>query len=395
MIHRRRPEGSCWAPIAGLGERRHADRGDGQRDARRADRHRHPQRLDETNKVSQDERSHNQASVLAAQSQEQLRSDPGSTLNALAATPHEYTQTVGGTTYKINQSARFVNGSAALPAVMMTGSPRVAIIIPLRDKVQLTARCLTSILAKTDYPHYEILLVDNQSREPETLAYLQQMSQHRHIRTLAFDQTFNFSAINNFAVNHTEREYLLFLNNDTEIIAPGWLRAMLEHITRQEVGVVGAKLLYPNRTVQHAGVVMGISGFCDHAYRNFPAADPGYFGQLQVVRNCSVVTGACMLTRKTLFQAVGGFEAQHLPVAFNDVDLCLKILEKGYLVVWTPDALLYHHEYSSRGDDREDCEKYIRLHEAMAYMTKKWAHYLEHDPYYNPNLTRLFDNYGF
>jgi GT2 family glycosyltransferase len=250
-------------------------------------------------------------------------------------------------------------------------------------------------MAKTDYSHYEIMLVDNQSREPETLAYLQQMSRHRNIRTLAFDQAFNFSAINNFAVNHTEQEYLLFLNNDTEIIAPGWLRAMLAHLTRKEVGVVGAKLLYPNRTIQHAGVVMGISGLCDHAYRYFPADDPGYFGQLQVVRNCSVVTGACMLTRKTLFQAVGGFEAQQLPVAFNDVDLCLKILEKGYLVVWTPDALLYHHEYSSRGDDREDPEKYLRLNAEMAYMKKKWARYLEHDPYYNPNLTRLFVNYGY
>ena len=277
----------------------------------------------------------------------------------------------------------------------LTGSPKVAIIIPLRDKVQLLARCLTSILAKTDYPHYEILLVDNQSREPETLAYLQQMSQHRQIRTLAFDQAFNFSAINNFAVNQTAREYLLFLNNDTEIIAPGWLRAMLEHITREEVGVVGAKLLYPNRTVQHAGVVLGISGLCDHAYRYFPADDPGYFGQLQVVRNCSVVTGACLLTRKTLFQAVGGFEAQQLPVGFNDLDLCLKILEKDYLVVWTPYALLYHHEYASRGDDREAREKYIRFNAEKAYMKKKWGHYLDHDPYYNPNLTRLFTNYGF
>ena len=277
----------------------------------------------------------------------------------------------------------------------LTASPKVAIIIPFRDKVQLLVRCLTSIMAKTDYPHYEIMLVDNQSREPETLAYLQQLSHHRSIRVLAYNQAFNFSAINNFAVAHTDRKYLLFLNNDTEIIAPGWLRAMLEHITREEVGVVGAKLLYPDQTIQHGGVVMGIIRICGQTYRYFPADHPGYFGQLQVVRNCSAVTGACMLTRKSLFQAVGGFEAEHLPVAFNDIDLCLKILEKGYLVVWTPYALLYHHEYSSRGDDREARGKYIRFNAEMAYMEKKWGHAMDRDPYYNPNLTRLFENYGF
>jgi GT2 family glycosyltransferase len=277
----------------------------------------------------------------------------------------------------------------------LTASPKVAIIIPFRDKVQLLVRCLTSIMGKTDYPHYEIMLVDNQSREPETLAYLQQLSHNRNIRVLAYNQAFNFSAINNFAVAHTDRKYLLFLNNDTEIISPGWLRAMLEHITREEVGVVGAKLLYPNQTIQHGGVVMGIMRICDHPYRYFPADHPGYFGQLQVVRNCSAVTGACLLTRKSLFQAVGGFEAEHLPVALNDIDLCLKILEKGYLVVWTPYALLYHHEYSSRGDDRESREKYIRSNAEMAYMEKKWGHSIDYDPYYNPNLTRLFENYGF
>lgn len=278
-------------------------------------------------------------------------------------------------------------------------NPKVSIIIPFRDKVKLLESCVTSIITKTEYQNYEVILVNNQSEDDKTAAYLDQLSDYPVIRIISYEHAFNFSAINNFAVGQTNADYIVFLNNDTEVIAPGWLSAMMEHMTRKEVGAVGAKLIYYDHTIQHAGVIMGITNICGHAFRRFPADHPGYFGQLQTVRNCSAVTGACMLVKKAIFQAVGGFDQQNLPISFNDVDLCLKILEAGYLIVWTPYALLYHREYSSRGDDRDlqgsSREKYQRVIAELGFIEKKWGRYIENDPYYNPNLTRLFENYGF
>jgi O-antigen biosynthesis protein len=278
-------------------------------------------------------------------------------------------------------------------------SLQVSIIIPFRDKVDLLEKCIVNILTKTDYKNYEIILINNRSKEKDTLAFLEKIADHPAIRIYSYDHDFNFSAINNFAVAQSAADYLVFLNNDTEVIAPEWLTAMMEHMTRKEVGAVGAKLIYYDGTIQHAGVIMGITQICGHAFRRFPADHPGYFGQLQVVRNCSAVTGACMLVRKEIFQAVGGFDADHLPVGYNDIDLCLKMLHAGYLIVWTPYALLYHREYSSRGDDRDVQDKtrehYQRVIDELAFIEHKWACYIEHDPYYNPNLTRLFENYGF
>lgn len=277
--------------------------------------------------------------------------------------------------------------------------PKVSIIIPFRDKVQLLERCVTSILTKTDYQNYDVIMVNNHSEDKETAAYLDEISGNPAIRILSYEHAFNFSAINNFAVMQTDADYIVFLNNDTEVITPGWLSAMMEHMTRKEVGAVGAKLIYYDHTIQHAGVIIGITNICGHAFRRFPADHPGYFGQLQAVRNCSAVTGACMLVKKAIFQAVGGFDQKNLPISFNDVDLCLKILEKGYLIVWTPYALLYHHEYASRGDDRDlqgsSRKKYQRVIAELDFFEKKWGRYIDNDPYYNPNLTRLFENYGF
>jgi GT2 family glycosyltransferase len=276
---------------------------------------------------------------------------------------------------------------------------QVSIIIPFRDQVNLLENCLVSILTKTDYKNYEVMLVNNQSKEKETFAYLEKISDHPAIHLFSYDHDFNFSAINNFAVSQTNSDYLVFLNNDTEVISPEWLTAMMEHMTRKEVGAVGAKLIYYDRTIQHAGVIMGITQICGHAFRRFPADHPGYFGQLQVVRNCSAVTGACMLVKKAIFQAMGGFDSHNLPVGYNDIDLCLKILTAGYLIVWTPYALLYHREYSSRGDDRDlqgrSRQNYQRIIAELEFFEKKWSRYIDNDPYYNPNLTRLFENYGF
>jgi O-antigen biosynthesis protein len=278
-------------------------------------------------------------------------------------------------------------------------NPKVSIIIPFRDKVQLTAKCVTSLISKTDYQAYEVVLVDNQSQEPQTMAYLEEIAGHPAIRLLNYDHPFNFSAINNYAVEKSDADYIVFLNNDTEVIAHTWLSAMMEHMIREEVAAVGAKLLYYDNTIQHAGVVMGITNTCGHAFRHFPADHPGYFSQLQVVRNCSAVTAACMLVKKAIFQEVGGFDQKNLPVSFNDVDLCLKILDKGYLIVWTPYAVLYHEEHSSRGDDRKllgsSRDHYKRITAELDFIEKEWGRYINHDPYYNPNLTRLFENYGY
>ncbi len=278
-------------------------------------------------------------------------------------------------------------------------NPKVAIIIPFRDKVQLTAKCVTSLISKTDYQDYEVILVNNQSREPQTLAYLEEIAGHPAVRRLDYDHPFNFSAINNFAVEKSDADYIVFLNNDTEVIAPAWLSAMMEHMIREEVAAVGAKLLYYDNTIQHAGVVMGITNTCGHAFRHFPADHPGYFSQLQVVRNCSAVTAACMLVKKAIFKEVGGFDQENLPVSFNDVDLSLKIIDKGYLIVWTPYAVLYHQEHSTRGDDRKllasSRNHYKRITAELDFIEKKWGRYINHDPYYNPNLTRLFENYGY
>ncbi len=275
---------------------------------------------------------------------------------------------------------------------------RVSIIVPFRDAPGLLRRCLTSILSKTAYAHYDILLINNGSTQPETFAYLEDVSRRPRCAVHDFPGDFNFAAIVNFAVEKTPADYILILNNDTEVIDPEWLTAMMEHIQRPEVGVVGAKLLYPDNTVQHAGVVIGIGGTAGHSFKHFPGDHPGYCGFLNVVRNCSAVTGACMLFRKEVFVQVGGFDALHLPINYNDIDFCLKAREHGYLVVWTPFARLYHYENASKGrdfDHRPADPAYGRQRAAeAAYFHRRWPQVLAHDPYYNPNLTRRRTNYA-
>lgn len=253
---------------------------------------------------------------------------------------------------------------------------KISIIIPVRDRVDLLKRCLNSINTLTSYAPYEIVIVDNESRTEETRDFL---SSVKH-RVLEFDGPFNFSAINNFAVERTESPWLLFLNNDTEVIDGDWLTILAEHVQRPEVGAVGPRLLYPDDTVQHAGIVVGVGGIAEHAFRGFPAESPGVCRQLQVTRNYSAVTGACLLTRREVFNKVGGFDEERLPVTFSDVDLCLKIRKAGYLVVYTPFARLYHHESACRRRTVEPLETEV--------MRERWAPVLEYDPYYNPNLSR-------
>jgi GT2 family glycosyltransferase len=253
---------------------------------------------------------------------------------------------------------------------------KISIIIPVRDRVELLARCLDSIQRETSYSPYEIVVVDNDSQTEEARAYLSGL---KH-RVLHYGGPFNFSAINNFAVEQTESPWLLFLNNDTEVIESDWLTIMAEHIQRPEVGAVGPRLLYPDDTVQHGGIVVGVGGIAEHAFRGFPAEAPGVCRQLQVTRNYSAVTGACLLTRRDVFNKVHGFDEERLPVTFSDVDLCLKIRRAGYLIVYTPFAKLYHHESGTRRRTVEPLETEV--------MRERWADLLEYDPYYNPNLSR-------
>jgi GT2 family glycosyltransferase len=255
----------------------------------------------------------------------------------------------------------------------LDGEPSVAVIIPIRDRVDLLHRCVESIERRSSYRNHEVVVVDNGSREPETLEYLASLRG----RVLRYPHKFNFSKIVNFAVSQVRTDFALFLNNDTEIIAADWIEAMLEHGQRPEVAAVGARLLYPSGKPQHEGVVVGVGG---GFAANVACGD--YFGLGQVIRNVSAVTAACMLTRAEVFRELGGFE-ERLRVAFSDVDFCLRAREKGYLIVYTPYALLYHHEGATRGkvhplqDDR--------------FFRERWGGY--QDPYYSPKLdpNRLYE----
>jgi len=253
---------------------------------------------------------------------------------------------------------------------------KISIIIPVRDRIDLLTRCVDSLTAKTSYQNYEIVIVDNDSQSDEAREYF---AKTKH-RVLNFSGPFNFSALNNFAVEQTESPWLLFLNNDVEVIEIDWLSLMAEHIQRPEVGAVGPRLLYPDNTVQHAGVVIGVGGVAEHAFKGWPGEVLGVCRQLQVIRNYSAVTGACLLTRRDVFEKVGGFDEARLPVAFNDVDLCLKMRAQGYRIVYTPFARLFHHELASRRRIAEAVETDV--------IRERWNDVLQRDPYYNPNLSR-------
>lgn len=205
------------------------------------------------------------------------------------------------------------------------------------------------------------------------------------VRIVEWKMPFNYSAINNFAVSITDGEVVLFLNNDTEVINPDWLERMLEHALRRDIGAVGAKLYYPDGTIQHAGVVVSIGGVADHAFKGFEMGSSGYFGNLKTIRNVSAVTGACLMTRREVFNEVTGFD-DSLVVAYNDVDFCLRLRAKGYLILWTPFAELYHYEYKTRRYPSSSMEIKRERRERKLYQ-KKWRCVLrKSDPYYNPNL---------
>ena len=271
--------------------------------------------------------------------------------------------------------------------------PLVSLIVPTRDRLQLLRTCIEGILHKTDYSNLELVIVDNESCEPETLVYLQSLSGDSRVRMLHAPGPFNFSALNNLAVASAAGDIVGFINNDIEVIEPNWLKEMVSQAIQPGVGAVGAKLLYPDGRVQHAGVIVGLGGVAGHSHKYFPGSDFGYFCRLHLTYNVSCVTAACMLMPKKVFQEIQGFDEVNLTVAFNDVDLCLKIREAGYSIIWTPYAELCHHESASRGSD-EDPKKVERATQEKEYMKKRWGNILLNDPFYSPNLTLDYENYA-
>jgi GT2 family glycosyltransferase len=264
--------------------------------------------------------------------------------------------------------------------------PVVSIIIPTRNAWQLTKQCIDSIRRLTTYPSYEIILVDNGSNDEEALGYFAQLERENTVRILRDNQPFNYAALNNGAVKIAQGTVLVLLNNDTEIISPDWLTRMVSLALQPGVGGVGAKLLFPNNTIQHGGVVMGLGGLAGHAHLNFPRSSAGYVGRAALTQNFSAVTGACLVVRKELYERVGGLNEQDLAIAYNDVDFCLKLTRLGLRNVWTPFAELYHHESATRGYETTP-EKMKRFQSEKSYMLQKWRSEIDMDPAYSQNLT--------
>jgi GT2 family glycosyltransferase len=267
------------------------------------------------------------------------------------------------------------------------------VIVPTRDRAELLAQCARGVLEETDYGPLEFIVVDNDSVEPETAELFERLRQDPRVRILPSPGPFNFSALNNFAVTEAKGEVLLLLNNDISVIQPHWLDAMIAHAIRPNVGAVGARLLFPDGKVQHAGVAIGVGGVAGHLAYNLPGDTGGYYNHLTTTRNMSAVTAACLAIRKAVYEEVGGLDAEKLKVAFNDVDLCLKIRKAGYDIVWTAQAELYHHESASRGEDLAPAAQ-ARFNAEVAVMRERWGDTLKSDPFYGPLFDRHRSDYA-
>lgn len=272
--------------------------------------------------------------------------------------------------------------------------PLVSLLIPTRDKVELIETAVRSILEKSTYQNYEILILDNGSIEETTLKYFAAIqAQDSRVRVLRWDFPFNYSAINNFGASQAKGEILGLINNDIEVISPEWLSEMVSHALRPEIGCVGAKLYYPDETLQHAGVLLGVGGVANHAHLRSPRSSLGPFARLTSVQNFSAVTAAVLLVKKSTFNQVNGLNEKDLTIAFNDVDFCLRVRQLGLRNVWTPYAELYHYESISRGSE-DNPEKLARFNAEVEYMQTTWGSLLEQDPMYNPNLNRNKPDYS-
>ncbi len=265
-------------------------------------------------------------------------------------------------------------------------APKVTLIVPTRDQCALLRRCIESIVDKTRYPNWEMLVVDNDSREEATHGYFAEIARDPRIRILRYPHPFNYSAINNFAVRQADGVFVGLINNDVEVIEPDWLTELVSQAARPGIGAVGARLLYGNGRVQHAGLVLGVMGVAGHGHKYFPRNASGYHGYTHMVRSVSAVTAACLVVRRAAYEEVGGLDERQLQVAFNDVDFCLKLREAGYRNLWTPYAELYHHESMSRGATDTPAKR-RRLRREVECMRRRWGKSLQTDPYYSPFLT--------
>ena len=272
--------------------------------------------------------------------------------------------------------------------------PKVSIIIPTRDRSALLETCLKSIFEKTAYDHFEVIVVDNDSREPETLDLFRRWKEKEpsrfHVAPLPIP--FNFPALINEGVRNAAGDLVLLLNNDIEVVSEDWLSEMAAQALRPRIGAVGVKLLYPDGTVQHAGVVLGIGGIAGHSHKYSANDRPGYFDRLLITANCAAVTGACLMVKKARFQEVGGFD-EALSVAFNDVDFCIRLLKAGYYNLCLSHLTLYHHESQTRGPE-DTLEKQIRFRGEIDLMKERWGSLLKNDPFYSPHLARDIEDFS-
>ncbi|CAM5224725.1 glycosyltransferase family 2 protein [Alishewanella longhuensis] len=295
---------------------------------------------------------------------------------------------------KVEVTSAFVSNTYRVTYPLPDTLPLVSMLIPTRDKIELLRPCVESILAKTHYQHFEILILDNGSIEPETLTYFKTVQlRDERVKVITYNHPFNYSAINNFGAKHAKGEILALINNDIEVINPEWLDEMVRQVLRPDIGCVGAKLYFDDDTIQHAGVVVGLGGVAGHSHKHFPRQHPGYFGRLKCVQNYLAVTAACLLVRKSVYEQVGGLNEADLKVAFNDVDFCLKVYKAGYRNLWTPYAELYHYESKSRGVE-DTPEKQARFQVEVNYIRDNWLDLIEHDPCYSIYLTRSFEDFS-
>ncbi|MGJ0427595.1 glycosyltransferase [Methylobacter sp.] len=273
--------------------------------------------------------------------------------------------------------------------------PMVSLIIPTRNGLQLIRQCVESIRKKTTYLNYEILIVDNGSDDPATLRYFDELQAEARakIKVVRDDRPFNYSALNNAAVKLAQGEIVGLLNNDLEVISPDWLSEMVSYALQADVGSVGAKLWYPDNTLQHGGVILGVGGVAAHAHKHLLRHRYGYFGRANLMQSFSAVTAACLVIRKAIYEEVGGFNETNLQIAFNDVDFCLRVRKAGYRNVWTPHAQLFHHESATRGYE-DTPEKRARFARETQYMKQCWGNLLLNDPAYSPNLTLDFEDFS-
>ncbi|MGH9242652.1 MAG: glycosyltransferase family 2 protein, partial [Vicinamibacterales bacterium] len=262
--------------------------------------------------------------------------------------------------------------------------PHVTIIIPTRDRVSLLSRCVGSVTGRSTYPSFDIVIVDNGSTEPETSAYFEQLRSDARVSILRVDEPFNFSRLNNQAVAGARGEVICFLNNDTEVISADWLEEMVSRASQSQVGAVGAMLYYPNNRIQHAGVILGLGGVASHAFKGLGRTTGGDHARAALAQAMSAVTAACLVVRKGVFTEAGGFD-ETLAIAYNDVDLCLRLRARGFENIWTPFAELYHYESVSRGDDVSSGRPGFLEESRLMY--ERWGELLKADPYFNPNLS--------